>query len=94
MGIGKWFRERWVDLSRPNQGGGYEPCGRATAEKEGYPKCVPAAKASSMTASEKLSAVTRKRKAVSKAKSLGSPTNVATFSKLARAKKARSSKRS
>lgn len=89
MGIGKWFRERWVDISRPKKGGGYEPCGRTEAEKGGYPKCVPAAKAASMTSSEKRSAVSRKRKAMSKAKSLRSPTRVSTFSKLARAKKAK-----
>ena len=88
MGIGKWFRERWVDISRPKEGGGYEPCGRTEAKKGGYPKCVPAAKASSMSSSQKRSAVSRKRAAVGKAKSLKSPTRVATFSKLARAKKA------
>ena len=94
MGIGKWFRERWVDLSRPKASGGYEACGRDEAKKSGYPKCVPAAKASAMTASEKKSAISRKRKAVGKSESLRSPTQVATFSKLARAKKARTSRRS
>ena len=88
MGIGKWFRERWVDISRPKKGGGYEPCGRSEAEKGSYPKCVPAAKAASMSEGQKKSAVARKRKAMGKAKSLRSPTRVATFSKLARAKKA------
>lgn len=89
MGIGKWFRERWVDISRPKKGGGYEACGRSEAKKGAYPKCVPAEKASSMTSSQKRSAVSRKRAAIKKAKSLKSPTRVATFSKLARAKKAR-----
>lgn len=88
MGIGKWFSERWVDISRPKEGGGYEPCGRGEAKRRGYPKCVPASKAASMTAAEKKSAVTRKRKEVRWAKSLRSPVHVATFSRLARAKKA------
>jgi hypothetical protein len=90
MGLGQWFAKRWVDISRPKKGGGYEPCGRAEAERGRYPKCVPADKAASMTAAEKKSAVTRKRKEVRWAKSIRSPVRVATFSKLARAKKARS----
>lgn len=91
MGLGKWFAERWVDISRPKKGGGYEPCGRGEAERGRYPKCVPAAKAAAMTEAEKKSAVTRKRKEVRWAKSIRSPVRVATFSRLAKAKKARGS---
>ena len=89
MGIGEWFKERWVDISRPKKGGGFEPCGRGEAKKRAYPKCVPASKAASMSTAEKKSAVTRKRKEVRWAKSIRSPARVATFSKLARAKKPR-----
>lgn len=91
MGIGEWFSERWVDISRPKEGGGYQPCGRSEAEKGRYPKCVPAAKAAAMTAAEKKSAVRRKRKEVRWAKSIRTPVRVATFSRLARARKARGS---
>jgi hypothetical protein len=91
MGIGEWFKERWVDISRPKRGGGFEPCGRGEAKKRAFPKCVPAAKAASMTAAEIKSAVTRKRKEVRWAKSLRSPVSVPTFSRLAKAKKARGS---
>jgi hypothetical protein len=90
MGLGQWFAKRWVDISRPKEGGGYEPCGRSEAKRGRYPKCVPADKAADMTAAEKKSAVTRKRKEVRWAKSIRSPVRVATFSRLARAKKARS----
>lgn len=62
-GLTKWFDEKWVDLSRPKPGGGYESCGRAHAHGEDYPKCVPAAKAASMSDSERRSAIKRKREA-------------------------------
>ena len=44
-GLGKWFKQNWVDISRPKKGGGYQKCGRPKAGKGKYPKCVPAAKA-------------------------------------------------
>lgn len=67
-GLRKWFREKWVDVSRKTKTGSHPPCGASAGKKErkggkrAYPKCVPAAKASSMTSKEKKSAVTRKRK--------------------------------
>lgn len=64
-GLGRWFRERWVDISRPKEGGGFEPCGRGDASKGRYPKCVPAATAARMTPEEIKSAVSRKRRAES-----------------------------
>ena len=30
-GLTKWFKEGWVDISRPRKGGGYAPCGRKSA---------------------------------------------------------------
>ena len=67
-GLVKWFKEKWVDISRKNKSGSHPPCG-ASAEsksrkkgKRAYPKCVPASKAASMTLKQKKSAVTRKRK--------------------------------
>jgi len=62
-GLTKWLEEKWVDLSRPKPGGGYEDCGRDEARGEDYPKCVPAAKAASMSSSERRSAIKRKRAA-------------------------------
>lgn len=61
----QWFKEEWVDISRPKKGGGFEPCGRSDADKGKYPKCVPAARASQMSDEEIRSAITRKRRAES-----------------------------
>ena len=77
-GLTKWFKEKWVDISRPKKGGGYMPCGRKTSKKGKYPKCVPAAKAARMTAAQRRSAIRRKRKAGNPG---GKPTNVATFAR-------------
>jgi hypothetical protein len=35
-GLGKWFKEKWVDVKTG------EPCGRRKGEKRGYPACRPA----------------------------------------------------
>jgi hypothetical protein len=78
-GLTKWFDERWVDISAPKEGGGYKACGRKSAKDSarGYPKCVPASKAASMSEKQIASAVRRKR---SKKQGVGGkPTNVSTF---------------
>lgn len=62
-GLGKWFEEEWVDISRPKKGGGFEPCGRGDANSGKYPKCVKKSRAMSMTAEQIASAVSRKRRA-------------------------------
>ena len=80
-GLSKWFKQNWVDISRPKKGGGYAKCGRPKAKKgrKGYPKCVPAAKAARMSKAQIRSAVRRKR---SKAQGVrGIPSNVKTFDK-------------
>ena len=61
----EWFKERWVDISRPKPGGGFEPCGRNDASSGKYPKCVPASRAARMSPEEIASAVRRKRTAES-----------------------------
>lgn len=74
-----WFRERWVDISRPKAGGGYESCGRSDASSGKYPKCVPAARAARMTPAQIRSAVQRKRRAEStRARDGNKPINVST----------------
>ena len=79
MGLRKWVKERWVDIGAPKKKGKYQPCGRSKGSKRKYPKCVPLAKAKSMTAAQKRSAVTRKR---AKAQGVGGkPTNVKTIIK-------------
>ena len=77
-GLTKWFQEKWVDIGSKKKGGGYKPCGRksASGSKRKYPKCVPAAKAASMSESQKRSAVRRKRAAGNAGPK---PTNVKTM---------------
>jgi hypothetical protein len=83
MGLRKWVQEKWVDIGAPKKNGKYQPCGRSKGSKRKYPKCVPLAKATRMTSSQRASAVKRKRQA----SNVGpKPTNVATFAK--RTKKA------
>ena len=80
-GLRKWFKEKWVDIGAPKKKGKYQECGRISAKGDSrrYPKCVPLAKAKSMTLSEIASAVLRKR---SKPQGVGGkPTNVPTFRK-------------
>jgi hypothetical protein len=57
----KWFKDKWVNIGK-KVGGKHPPCG-TSGSKSGYAKCVPAAKARSMSASQKKSATTRKRRA-------------------------------
>ena len=77
-GLRKWVSEKWVDIGAPKKNGKYQPCGRSKGSKRKYPKCVPLAKATRMTSSQKASAVRRKRAAGNPG---GKPTNVATFAK-------------
>jgi hypothetical protein len=67
-----WFKEEWVDVSRKDKSGKHPPCGRSEAklDSKGYPKCRPSKKVNedtpktsrSMSAKEKKSATTRKRR--------------------------------
>jgi len=79
-GLGKWFDEEWVDISRPKKGGGFEPCGRSDADSGKYPKCVKKSTAMRMSAEEIDSAVRRKRRAeTSEVRNENKPINVTTF---------------
>ena len=78
MSLREWVKEKWVDIGSPKKDGKYQPCGRSKGSKRKYPKCVPIAKAKSMTAGQKKSAVSRKRAAGNTGPK---PKNVATFTK-------------
>ena len=82
MGLKKWFSQNWVDIGSKKADGTYAKCGRSKLKadkKRKYPKCVPLAKARSMTEGQRRSAVKRKR---SKAQGVGGkPTNVKTILK-------------
>ena len=75
-GLRKWVSEKWVDIGAPKKNGKYQPCGRSKGSKRKYPKCVPLAKATSMSKGQKASDVRRKRQASNKGPK---PTNVKTF---------------
>ena len=80
-GLTKWFKQKWVDIGRPKKKGRYQPCGRSSAKtsRRGYPKCVPLARANTMSKAQKKSAVRRKR---AKAQGVGGrPTRVRTYTK-------------
>jgi hypothetical protein len=50
-GLWRWFREKWVDLTRPQPGGGYAPCGRPSSrsDAQSYPTCRPTVRVSDET---------------------------------------------
>ena len=81
-GLDKWFKQKWVDIGSRKKDGSFAKCGRSKQKadaKRKYPKCVPHAKATRMTDSQRASAVKRKR-AVAQGVG-GKPTNVPTFAK-------------
>lgn len=61
-GLDKWFKEKWVDISKTNADGSHPPCGREDADKGGYPKCRKVKVASKMSDKEKKNSVQRKRR--------------------------------
>ena len=83
-----WFKKKWVNIGKKDKSGKHPPCG-TSGKKRGYAKCVPAAKAASMSKKEKESATRRKRAAQNKANRGGSqsrgqgkkPINVSTHTK-------------
>jgi len=66
-GLDKWFKEKWVDISKTNADGSHPPCGR-TNGKGGYPKCRKVKVAAKMSEKEKKASVARKRRAEKKGK--------------------------
>ena len=81
-GLDKWFAQKWVDIGSKRKDGSFAKCGRSKQKadaKRKYQKCVPLAKATRMSDSQRASAVKRKR---AKAQGVGGkPTNVPTFAK-------------
>ena len=80
-GLDKWFAQKWVDIGSKRKDGSFAKCGRSKQKKDAkrkYPKCVPLAKATRMTDSQRASAVRRKRAGGNTGPK---PTNVKTFGK-------------
>ena len=61
-GLDKWFKEKWVDISKTNADGSHPPCGREDADKGAYPKCRKVRVAARMTDKEKKNSTARKRR--------------------------------
>ena len=86
-GLDKWFKQKWVDIGSKRKDGSFAKCGRSKQKKDAkrkYPKCVPLAKAKSMSEGQRRSAVARKRAAANVGPK---PTNVKTFAKRTKAAK-------
>jgi hypothetical protein len=74
----RWFKEKWVDVSRKVDGK-HPPCGRKDADGKAYPKCRPSKKvskdtpktASSYSKKEKKSMTAQKRRAEKKDPKIG-----------------------
>ena len=80
-GLKKWFDQKWVDIGSKKKDGSFSKCGRSKQKadsKRKYPKCVPLAKATRMSDSQRASDVRRKRAAGNTGPK---PTNVKTFAK-------------
>ena len=71
----RWFKEKWVDISRKDESGKHPECGASASSRKGdmnraYPKCRPSRRVSSktpetsgeMTQTEKQSASETKRR--------------------------------
>ena len=61
-GLDKWFAQKWVDIGSKKKDGSFSKCGRSKQKadaKRKYPKCVPLAKARSMSEGQRRSAVKR-----------------------------------
>jgi|TARA_B100001113_G_scaffold347023_1_gene338748 hypothetical protein len=68
-GLRSWVRANWVDIANRRSDGSFPKCGRSKGEKrKNYPKCVPLAKAKSMSSGQRRAAVSRKKKAERKAR--------------------------
>jgi len=69
--LDRWFKEKWVDISKKDKSGEYAPCGRGDSDKGSYPKCRPSKRISKktpvttreLTDKEEKTAIRKKRKA-------------------------------
>ena len=66
----RWFKEKWVDVSRKDKDGKHPPCGRGEAktDSKGYPKCRPSKKVSSKTPTTIRGISSKEKKAMTRRK--------------------------
>lgn len=61
-GLKHWFKEQWVDVSRPKKDGKWQECGRGDTSKGKKPVCVPKYRANQLSDKERSNRVRQKRK--------------------------------
>lgn len=61
-GLEHWFKEKWVDVSRPKKDGKWQECGRGDTSKGKKPVCVPKYRANQLSDQERKNRVRQKRK--------------------------------
>ena len=66
----RWFKEKWVDVSRKDKDGKHPPCGRSEAktDSKGYPKCRPSKKVSDKTPKTTRGVSAKEKKAMTRRK--------------------------
>ena len=66
----RWFKEKWVDVSRKDKDGKHPPCGRSEADtsSRGYPKCRPSKKVSDKTPKTTKGTSAKEKKAMTRRK--------------------------
>jgi hypothetical protein len=66
----RWFKEKWVDVSRKDKDGKHPPCGRdeAKTDSKGYPKCRPSKKVSEDTPTTTRGISSKEKKAMTRRK--------------------------
>ena len=67
-GLKRWFKEKWVDVSRKDKSGKHPECGRSDADKGAYPKCRPSKKVSKKTPKVASSYSKKEKKSMTKQK--------------------------
>lgn len=87
--LDRWFKEKWVDISRRDEDGKHPPCGRSDASKGAYPKCRPSKKVSRQTPStsrgmsdDEKKRATRQKRTAEKKKRVGKKPHMTSHHKL------------
>ncbi|MFW6219802.1 MAG: hypothetical protein ACOC33_03100 [bacterium] len=82
-GLGKWFKQSWVDVTKKKKDGSHPTCGASASKGKrkdnhfsNYPVCRPEDEAEKMTKKEKENLKKRKQKAVKKDNNKKSPARI------------------
>jgi hypothetical protein len=88
----RWFKEKWVDISRKDKSGKHPECGREDADSGAYPKCRPSKKVTKETPKiskslskkekEKATRIKRRKETSSSSTSAGGKARKPNYTKL------------